>query len=123
MRPIADGAKLFPNAAVCGADVDRRILFREDRIKTFYCDQSDRSSIRELWSQPDLQGGADIIIEDGLHTFEANVSFLEESLDHLCPGGIYVTEDITGDCVEDCTIGSKSSIQSDIRSMNSRLSS
>ena len=93
--------ELFPNAAVYGADVDRRILFREDRIKTFYCDQSDRSSIRELWSQPDLQGGADIIIEDGLHTFEANVSFLEESLDHLCPGGIYVTEDITGDCVED----------------------
>jgi hypothetical protein len=93
--------ELFPNAMVYGADVDRGILFQEDRIKTFYCDQSDQSSIRELWSQPDLQGGADIIIEDGLHTFEANVSFLEGSLDHLCPGGIYVTEDIMGECVED----------------------
>jgi SAM-dependent methyltransferase len=86
--------KLFPNALVYGADVDRSTLFQEDRIKTFYCDQLDRSSIRELWSQPDLRGGLDIIIEDGLHTFEANVSFLEESLDHLRPGGIYVTEDI-----------------------------
>jgi hypothetical protein len=46
------------------------------------------SSIGELWSHPDLQAGMDIIIEDGLHTFEGNVSFLEESLDHLCPGRI-----------------------------------
>jgi hypothetical protein len=86
--------ELFPHALVYGADIDRTILFQEDRIKTFYCDQLDRSSISELWSRPDLQGGVDIIIEDGLHTFEANISFLEGSLDHLRPGGIYVTEDI-----------------------------
>src|SRR6184192_3808853 len=29
-----------------------------------------------------------------VYTFEANVSFLEGSLDHLRPGGIYVAEDI-----------------------------
>jgi hypothetical protein len=86
--------ELFPHAFVYGADIDRRILFQVDRIKTFYCDQLDRSSIRELWSQPDLQDDMDIIIEDGLHTFEANVSFLEESLDRIRPGGFYVTEDI-----------------------------
>jgi hypothetical protein len=86
--------EIFPQAIVCGADIDRSILFQEDRIKTFYCDQLDRSSIRELWSNPDLQGGVDIIIEDGLHSLEANVAFLEGSLDHLRPGGIYVTEDI-----------------------------
>src|SRR3989442_15134429 len=86
--------QLFPHALVYGADIDRGILFQEDRIKTFYCDQLDRSSIRELWSHPDLRGGVDIIIEDGLHTFEANVSFLEEPLDQLRPGGIYICEDI-----------------------------
>jgi SAM-dependent methyltransferase len=86
--------QLFPQALVYGADIDRRILFQEDRIKTFYCDQLDQSSIRELWSHQELQDGADIIIEDGLHTFEANVSFLEGSLEHLRPGGIYVVEDI-----------------------------
>jgi hypothetical protein len=91
---------LFPHALVYGADIDRRILFQEDRIKTFYCDQLDSSSIRELWSQPDLQGGADIIIDDGLHTFEANVSFLEGSLENLRPGGIYITEDILQDQVD-----------------------
>jgi hypothetical protein len=86
--------ELFPHALVYGADIDRGILFQEDQIKTFYCDQLDRSSIRELWSRPELQAGVDIIIEDGLHTFEANVSFLEESLDHLRPGDIYICEDI-----------------------------
>jgi SAM-dependent methyltransferase len=92
--------ELFPHALIYGADIDRAILFQEDRINTFYCNQLDRSSIRELWSHPDMQAGADIIIEDGLHTFEANVSFLEASLDHLRPGGVYVVEDIGGEDVE-----------------------
>ena len=93
--------EIFPHALVYGADIDRGILFKEDRIKTFYCDQLDRSSVRELWSHPDLQAGVDVIIDDGLHTFEANVSFLEESLDHLRPGGIYVCEDIMWDRVDE----------------------
>ena len=93
--------ELFPHAFIYGADIDRDILFQEDRIKTFYCDQLDPSSIRVLWSQPDLQGGADIIIEDGLHTFEANVSFLEGSLHRLRSGGVYVTEDIDTENVHD----------------------
>jgi len=93
--------QLFPHALVYGADIDRGILFQEDRIKTFYCDQLDRSSIRELWSHPDLQDGVDIIIEDGLHTFEANITFLEESLNRLRPGGIYVAEDITWNHIDE----------------------
>jgi SAM-dependent methyltransferase len=86
--------QLFPNALVYGADIDRDILFEEDRIKTFYCDQLDRDAIQELWSQPDLNGGMDIIIDDGLHTIDANRSFLDASIGHLRPGGIYVIEDI-----------------------------
>jgi hypothetical protein len=87
---------IFPRALIYGADVDRRILFQEDRIKTFHCDQLDQASIKALWSQPELQDGADIILEDGLHTFEANISFLQGSLDHVRPGGIYITEDVGG---------------------------
>jgi hypothetical protein len=87
----------FPQALVYGADVDRDILFEEDRIKTFYCDQCDETSIRRLWAQAELQSvGMDIIIEDGLHTFEANVSFLEGSLSRVRPGGFYIVEDIAG---------------------------
>lgn len=86
--------ELFPQALVYGADIDRNTLFQEDRIKSFYCDQLDQARIRDLWSHPDLQGGVDIVIEDGLHTLEANISFLQGSLEHLRPGGIYVIEDI-----------------------------
>jgi hypothetical protein len=86
--------KLFPNALIYGADIDRDILFEEDGIKTFYCDQLDSSAIDELWSQPALKGGMDVIIDDGLHTIEANLSFLGRSIEHLRPGGIYVVEDI-----------------------------
>jgi hypothetical protein len=92
--------ELFPHAHVYGADVDRSILFQEDRIKTFYCDQCDAVSIRELWSHADLGGGMDIIVEDGMHTFEANISFLEGSLEHLLPGGIYIIEDIPQNMIE-----------------------
>lgn len=92
--------QFFPNALVYGADIDRGILFEEDRIRTFYCDQLDRSSINDLWSRPELQEGVDIIIEDGLHTFEANISFLEGSLGQLRPGGIYVIEDIAWSCFD-----------------------
>jgi len=92
--------ELFPNALVYGADIDRGILFEEDRIRTFYCDQLDDAAIRDLWSRPELQGGMDILIEDGLHTFEANLFFLERSLEQLRPGGIYVVEDIYYDTFE-----------------------
>ena len=36
----------------------------------------------------------DIIIEDGMHSFESNISFLDGSLDRVRPGGFYVVEDI-----------------------------
>jgi hypothetical protein len=93
--------ELFPHALVYGADIDRDILFEEDRIKTFYCDQLDSVAIRDLWSQPVLQGGMDIIIDDGLHTFEGNTSFLEGSLERLRPGGVYVIEDIFKNTIEE----------------------
>jgi len=92
--------ELFPRALIFGADIDRDVLFEEDRIKTFYCDQLDSDAVANLWSQPVLKGGMDIMIEDGLHTFEGNTSFLEGSLEHLRPGGVYVVEDIHRETVE-----------------------
>jgi len=93
-------SELFPYALVYGADIDRDILFEEERIKTFYCDQLDSVAIRDLWSQPVLQNGFDIIIDDGLHTFEANISFLDGSLERLRPGGYFVIEDILRETIE-----------------------
>ena len=92
--------ELFPRATVYGADIDRTILFTDDRIKTFYCDQLDAAAIHDLWAQPDLAAGMDILVEDGLHTLEANQSFLEHSLEHVVPGGTYVIEDIESSRLE-----------------------
>src|SRR5438046_9426834 len=44
--------ELFPRALVYGADVDGRILFHDDGINTYYCDQADRSSVRQLSVRP-----------------------------------------------------------------------
>jgi hypothetical protein len=91
---------LFPLALVFGADIDRDVLFTEERIQTFYCDQLDSTVIRDLWREPALLEGMDILIEDGLHEFPANISFLAGSLEHVRPGGIYVIEDIKGKEIE-----------------------
>lgn len=82
----------FPNSSIYGGDIDKDILFEEDRIRTTYCDQTNPSVVRSMWeSLPDM----DIIIDDGLHTFEANVTFFENSIHKLKPTGIFIIEDIS----------------------------
>lgn len=86
----------FPNASVYGGDIDKRILFNNDRIKTFYCDQRDEKCIKEMFSNNDLKDVQfDIIIEDGLHQFGANHTFLVNSIDKLKKGGIFIVEDLS----------------------------
>jgi len=87
-------SEFFPNSSIFGADIDNDILFNTDRIKTFYCDQTNPNSIYLLWNQPELKEHFDIIIEDGLHTFDANVCFFENSIHKLNKDGFYIIEDI-----------------------------
>jgi len=83
----------LPNARVYGADVDRRILFEEDRIKTFFVDQTDLSSFEAFGES--LRGCAfDLIIDDGLHAPNANIATLGFALHRLKPGGWFAVEDI-----------------------------
>ncbi len=86
----------FPNAQIYGADIDDRVLFQEDRIQTFACDQTDPQSIEQLWSNFPTTS-FDILIEDGLHTFDANVCFFEHSIHKVKPEGVYIIEDISVD--------------------------
>ena len=86
--------EFFPNAKIFGADIDKDILFNTDRIKTFFCDQTNPDIIKNMWEHPDLRDNFDIIIEDGLHKFNANVCFFENSIHKLNPKGYYIIEDI-----------------------------
>jgi hypothetical protein len=86
--------EFFSNSYIFGADIDSNILFDTDKIKTFYCDQTNPDVIKQLWDNINLQENFDIIIEDGLHTFEANKCFFENSIHKIKPNGYYIIEDI-----------------------------
>lgn len=85
----------LPNARVYGADVDRRVLFTEDRIETCFVDQTDEGSFTELGSL--IDGEIDLIIDDGLHSPDANLAVLLFALPRLRVGGSVVIEDISPD--------------------------
>jgi hypothetical protein len=82
----------FNNANIFGADIDKGILFTEPRIRTYYCDQTNSESINNMWIQ--IPEEFDIIIEDGLHEFNANIHFFMHSHHKLKTGGFYIIEDI-----------------------------
>ena len=86
--------RFFINANIYGADIDKRILFNEDRIKTYYVDSTNVNTINELWKNSDLNIQFDIIIDDGLHTLNSNILFLENSFYKLKKNGIYIIEDV-----------------------------
>lgn len=82
-----------PRFEVHCADIDRRILFSEDRIATHWIDQTDTASFAAL---AERLGPAsfDLIIDDGLHRPDANLNTLAFALKMLKPGGVFVVEDI-----------------------------
>jgi hypothetical protein len=87
-------ALYFPKANIYGADIDKRVLFDEDRIKTYFCDQLSSPIIRDLFDNTLESVTFDIIIEDGLHEFEANLNFLLNTFHKLKSGGLYIVEDL-----------------------------
>ena len=84
----------FPNSKIYGADIDIDILRDTERTKTFYCDQTKPKIINQMWNHVDLLDPFDIIIEDGLHEFDANITFLENSIHKLSKGGYFIIEDV-----------------------------
>jgi hypothetical protein len=81
----------LPKSSIFGADVDRRVLFTEDRIQTFYVDQT-QSHTFDAMGMPTL----DMIIDDGLHSPHANFVTLAWALGKVRAGGWVVIEDIRG---------------------------
>ena len=86
----------FPNATVYGADIDRDILFNEERIKTYFIDQLDPVAIKSFWKTVSKEN-FDFMVDDGLHTFEAGSTLFTHSIDKLAENGIYIIEDVFQD--------------------------
>lgn len=85
-------AEYFCNSNIFGCDIDKDILFKENRIETFYLDQTDSKVIQEQIVDRDRI--YDIIIDDGLHRFDVNWSVLKQIFCKLKPNGYYIIEDI-----------------------------
>jgi hypothetical protein len=86
----------FPRARIYGADIERDVIFEEDRISTYWTDQKDPHAINALW---DKIGDVsfDIMVDDGLHEARANICFFMGAFWRLKAGGIYAIEDILPD--------------------------
>ena len=82
----------FLNSEIYGADIDKKILENSDRIKTFYVDMLSEKSIISMWKN--VNEKMDIIIDDGFHSFEANINFFKNSYKMLNKDGYYIIEDI-----------------------------
>jgi hypothetical protein len=88
----------FPNARIIGIDIDRDILFLDHRIETFYCDQTNETDIFRFVNDAGIiDNTIDIIIDDGLHNFEAGKVFFEGMINYMSNDGIYVIEDVNHD--------------------------
>lgn len=83
----------FPNAYIIGADIDSRILFEEERISTYEVDQRSPESISNMWKLIDKT--FDVLVDDGLHEYSANINFYENSFHKVNKGGVYIIEDVS----------------------------
>lgn len=80
------------NAEVFGADIDQDILFQDQRIHTFFVDQTDPAAFKVLAEL--IPSSFDLIIDDGLHAVDANIQTMIFALSRLKPSGWFVIEDI-----------------------------
>ena len=83
----------FPNAEIIGVDIDSDCLFKEERIKTFQIDQTNPKSIEEVLNKIKIEE-FDLIVDDGLHTFEAGRILFENLIIRLANTGTYIIEDV-----------------------------
>jgi hypothetical protein len=95
-HPYRPGASLrawrdwMPHATIVGGDVQPDCAIRDERIEVRLFDSTDRGACDAALGQQTF----DVMIDDGLHTFAANVRTLRNLWHRLAPGGWYFIEDV-----------------------------
>lgn len=85
--------EFFPKANIFGADVDKRILFESERIKTTYVDQLKPETFNQMHrhlGEPEL----DLFIEDGLPSVSASLNSLNYAISVTKKNGYIILEDL-----------------------------
>lgn len=82
----------FPSAQIYGADIKPELVFKDDRIETFQCDQAKESDLLRLLecTGRDL----DVVIDDGSHDPGHQVFTCQVLMQHLPKDVVYIIEDV-----------------------------
>ena len=97
-KPYIPGASLrmfsdfFIYASIYALDNNPGLLINDGPFHSFYCDQGNEQSIRDVL--PKIGTGFDLIVDDGSHVPEHQVSSAKILVPLLAPQGIYVIEDV-----------------------------
>lgn len=89
---------LLENAQIFGVDFDSSCLFSEERIETAFGDQTKLDTLMRLKSK--FGSDFDLVIDDGLHSTEANLNSLIFGIQVLAAKGIIYIEDISPKALE-----------------------
>ncbi len=82
----------FPKAQIYGADILPELVFKDERIETFQCNQSKKKDLKKLIAKigPDI----DLVIDDGSHLAKDQVFTCLTLMPMLKKDIIYVIEDV-----------------------------
>ena len=78
------------DSRVFGVEIDKDILFEEDRITTQWVDQLQRSTVDAIFPGQEF----DFVVIDGLHQITADVNSVLSILPRVRSGGTVVVEDV-----------------------------
>jgi len=82
----------FSNAKIYGLDIAEDCMISEDRITTFLGDSTDQSFSHSAFQNLSF----DIILDDGLHTSDAQLKTFNNFFSKVNNNGLYIIEDIGG---------------------------
>lgn len=95
---VFEGASLsvweqyFPNATIVGADINiSTVRFAKSRVQIEIADQS---NLEDLVSLGTKYGPFDIVIDDGSHVWDHQITSLRTLFPFVRNGGIYIIEDL-----------------------------
>jgi hypothetical protein len=88
-------SRYFPGGEIHGADVDPRCMQQSESFTTHLVDQRDPASLERLGDR--IGGDLDLVVDDGLHTPEANINVMAAFMPLLAPTGLLVIEDISAE--------------------------
>lgn len=82
----------FPHARIYGADIEPGLMFKDERIETFLCDQTKADDLERLieFTGSDV----DLFVDDGLHEPEVQVATCLTLMPLLDKKVTYVIEDV-----------------------------